>query len=194
MAAKKKASKKAVTKPKAAKAAKASRVKAKRAAPKARAPAALAMQTVTPYLAIRGAADAIEWYKKAFGATEISRIPSPGGMLMHADLRIGDSRLFISDVFPGSDMKDARDLGSTPVNLHLHSKSVDALWKSAVDAGAKVTMPLENQFWGDRYGRLIDPFGHSWALSFKAKMTKEEMDRKREEAMKGFESAPPPPA
>lgn len=141
-------------------------------------------RTVTPYLAIDNAAEAIEWYKKAFGAKEIQRSPMPDGKLMHAELKIGDSMVMLSDVFPGSDITDPRNLHGTTANLHLYSKDIDRIWKKAVEAGAKVTMPLENQFWGDRYGKLADPFGHSWGFSYPAKMTKAEKEKKREEAMR----------
>jgi len=145
-----------------------------------------AFRTVTPYLAVSDAAQAIDWYKKAFGARELSRMPAPGGKLMHAEVMIGDSRVMLSDVFPGSDVRDPSAVGGTTANMHIYSKDVNKLWQQAVATGARVTMPLEDQFWGDRYGKLTDPFGHSWALSFRAKMTKEEMERKRQQAMEMF--------
>jgi len=141
--------------------------------------------TVTPYLAVADAANAINWYKKAFGAKEIIRQLEPTGKIMHASLKIGGSVVMLSDIFPGSEMKDPRDSGPS-VNLHIYSKDVDRIWKKAVEAGAKVTMPLEDQFWGDRYGKLADPYGHSWGFSWKATMTKAEMEKKREEAMKSM--------
>jgi uncharacterized glyoxalase superfamily protein PhnB len=140
---------------------------------------------VTPYLAVGDAAGAIDWYKKAFSAKELSRQLEPTGRVMHAAVKIGDSVVFLSDIFPGSEMKDPRDSGPS-VNLHIYSKDVDRIWKKAVEAGAKVTMPLEDQFWGERYGKLADPFGHSWGFSWKAKMSKAQLDRKREEAMKSM--------
>jgi PhnB protein len=140
-------------------------------------------RTVTPYLAVGDAAAAIEWYKQAFGAKELSRMPGPGGKIMHAEVMIGDSRVMLSDTFPGSDVQDPRAMGGTTANLHIYQRNIDRLWARAVAAGARVVMPIENQFWGDRYGKLADPFGHSWALSFKAKMTKEEIERKQREAM-----------
>lgn len=142
--------------------------------------------TVTPYLAVSDAAAAIDWYKKAFGARELTRMPAPGGRVMHAEVMIGDSRVMLSDVFPGSDVQDPRAIGATTANLHVYHKNVNKLWERALAAGARVTMPLENQFWGARYGKLTDPFGHSWALSYKAKMTKEEMARKQQEVMAAF--------
>jgi len=106
--------------------------------------------TVTPYLAISGAAAAIDWYKKAFGAKELARQPTPDGKLMHARIRIGDSIVMMSDVFPGANAQAADVLGNSPVTLHVYVKNVDKFWHQAVDAGAKVTMPLDNQFWGER--------------------------------------------
>ncbi len=142
--------------------------------------------TVTPYLVIKGAADAIEFYKKAFGAKEINRQPMPDGRLMHASIRIGDSTVLLSDEFEGSDLKAPASAGTTTVTMHVYSKDVDKLWQRAIDAGAKVAMPLENQFWGERYGQLTDPFGHRWSLSMQVKMDKEEMEAKHQQAMSMF--------
>lgn len=147
--------------------------------------------TVTPYLAVGDAAGAIAWYKKALGAKEINRQLEPSGKIMHASLKIGGSVVMLSDIFPGSDMKDPRVSG-TAVNLHIYSPDVDKIWKKAVANGAKVSMPLEDQFWGDRYGKLDDPYGHSWGFSWKAKMTAAEMEKKREEAMKSMAGGAPP--
>jgi uncharacterized glyoxalase superfamily protein PhnB len=119
-------------------------------------------------------------------------MPAPGGKLMHAEIMIGDSRVMLSDVFPGSDIQDPRAVGATTANMHIYHKDVDRLWQSAVAAGARIVMPLDDQFWGDRYGKLTDPFGHSWALSYKATMSKEEMERKRQAAMAMFASGPQP--
>jgi uncharacterized glyoxalase superfamily protein PhnB len=141
---------------------------------------------VTPYLAINGATRAIEWYKKAFGARELMRQPGPDGKLIHARLRIGDSIVMISDSFPEGH-KDPINLGGTPITLHIYSNNVDNLWKKAVEAGAKVDMQLGDMFWGERYGQLTDPFGHSWSLSMRIPMTRKEMERQRSEAMKMFE-------
>ena len=140
---------------------------------------------VTPYLAVGDAAQAIEWYKRAFGAKEVNRQLEPTGKVMHASLKIGDSLVMLSDIFPGSEMRDPRAVGPSE-NLHIYSKQIDKIFKSATAAGAKVTMPLEDQFWGDRYGKLQDPFGHSWGFSYPAKMTEAEKERKREEAFKSF--------
>ena len=142
--------------------------------------------SVTPYLAITGATQALEWYKRAFGAKELQREAAPDGKLIHARIRIGDSIVMISDTFPGGH-KDPLQLGGASVTLHLYTKNVDALWKMAVDAGAKVDMQLDDMFWGERYGQLTDPFGHSWSLSMRIPMSRSEMQRQRAEAMKMFE-------
>lgn len=152
---------------------------------KAKAPARPAPRTLTPYLAVTNADEAIGWYKKALGAKLTERNPSPDGKVMHAELRLGDSSFYLSDIFPGSDMADATRTGPT-VNMHVTSRNIDKLWQSATQNGAKVTMPLEDQFWGDRYGRIIDPFGHSWAFSWKSKLNKAQLEARRVEAMKQF--------
>ncbi len=148
--------------------------------------------TVTPYLAISGAVEAIEWYKKAFGAKELDRQQGPEGKLIHGRIRIGDSIIMLSDVFPGAKHKDSRELGAASVTLHIYSKGVDALWKKAVEAGARVDMQLDDMFWGERYGQLTDPFGHSWSLSMRIPMSPKEMETKREQAMKMFEQGQHP--
>jgi uncharacterized glyoxalase superfamily protein PhnB len=149
--------------------------------------------TVTPYLAINGAAQAVEWYKKAFGAKELRREATPDGKLIHARIRIGDSILMMSDVFPGAEREDPLALGAASVTLHVYSNNVDALWKKAVEAGAKVDMPLGDMFWGERYGQLSDPFGHSWSVSMQIPMSKKEMEEKRKAAMEMFAQGEPPP-
>ena len=143
-------------------------------------------RTVTPYLSINGAAAAIDWYKKAFGAREIVREPTPDGKLMHAQIRIGDSILMMSDVFPGASSQSPDVLGNSPVTLQVYVKNVDKLWHQAVDAGAKVTLPLGDQFWGERYGQLQDPFGHNWSISQRVPMSRQEMKQKQEQAMARF--------
>lgn len=143
-------------------------------------------RTVTPYLSIDGAAQALEWYKKAFGAKELDREATPDGKLMHARIRIGDSIVMMSDVFPGADSQAPTTLGNTTTTLHIYAKNVEKLWEQAVSAGAKVTMPLDNQFWGERYGKLKDPFGHNWSISQRIPMTRQEMKQKQEQAMAMF--------
>ena len=151
-------------------------------------------RTVTPYLSINGAAAAIDWYKKAFGAREIVREPNPDGKLMHAQIRIGDSILMMSDVFPGASSQSPDVLGNSSVTLQVYVKNVDKLWQQAVDAGAKITMPLDNMFWGERYGQLTDPFGHHWSLSEQIKMSKAERDEKQKQAMAMFSQRQHPEA
>ena len=148
------------------------------------------LHTLTPYLTVHDANAAMDWYKKAFGAKETYRMPGPDGRLLHASLKIGDSELYMSDTFPQGDTTDPRQATPT-VTLHLWTRHVDKLWKGAVDNGATVTMPLDDQFWGDRYGKLRDPYGHSWSLAWKSKLTRKELDAKREEAMKEFAAMAP---
>ncbi len=149
-------------------------------------PAPPGFRSVTPYLVINGAARALDFYKKALGAKELDREALPDGKLMHARIRIGDSIVMLSDEFEGSDMKSPTSAGTTTVTLHVYTKDVDKLWKQAVAAGAKVVMPLDNQFWGERYGQLADPFGHRWSLSKRIKMSHVEMEAKRQAAMAMF--------
>lgn len=121
--------------------------------------------TITPQLVVKGVADAIAWYTKALGANELLRNTAPDGTsIMHSELLLGDSRFFVVDEFPGS-MVSPIALGGSPVTLHLYVKDVDALFKRAIDAGAQVLMPVADQFWGDRYGMLTDPFGHRWSIA-----------------------------
>ena len=123
------------------------------------------MHSLTPHLVCAHAADAIEFYKKAFNAAELSRLPGPDGKIMHAMLRIGDSALMLVDEAPDWGMHGPKSLKGSPVTIHLYVEDVDASLARAVAAGAKVTMPLENMFWGDRYGTLEDPFGHRWSIA-----------------------------
>jgi uncharacterized glyoxalase superfamily protein PhnB len=142
--------------------------------------------TVTAYLAVEGGLAAIEFYKKAFGAREVTRRVTPNGKLIHGQLQIGDTMVFLSDVFPDSDTAAPSSIGTTTVTLHIYTEDVDALWDRAVAAGAKVMMPLENQYWGERYGQLLDPFGHHWTLSMQVKIDREEMEARRLEAEAAF--------
>lgn len=120
--------------------------------------------TVTPSLTCRDAAKAIDFYKKAFGAQELMRMPSPDGKISHAEIKIGDSVVFINDEFPGRTAAPAPT--ATPSNsLFLYVEDVDTVFNQAVTAGAKSTMPLQDMFWGDRFGNLLDPFGHHWGLA-----------------------------
>ena len=131
--------------------------------------------TITPHLIVKGAAEAIEFYKKAFGAEEVMRMPGPGGMVMHAELRIGDSHFMLNDEFPSFGKMGPKSIGGTPVTIHLYVTDVDALYGRAVKAGAKATMPIADMFWGDRYGQVEDPYGHQWSLAtHKEDLTPEE--------------------
>jgi PhnB protein len=121
--------------------------------------------TVTPSLVLKGAAQAIEFYKKAFGATEHFRMPGPDGKsLMHAELKIGDSIVMLADEQPERGCKAPTSVGASTGSLFLYVKDVDAAFKRAVEAGAKVMMPPADMFWGDRFGQVEDPFGHRWGL------------------------------
>ena len=134
------------------------------------------MHTITPHLVCDGAADAIAFYKKAFNAVEDARMQTPDGKIMHAMLTIGDSHLMLVDEFPDYGSIGPNKLKGTPVTLHMYVQDVDQAFAQAVAAGATVKMPLENQFWGDRYGIVTDPFGHSWSLATHVKdVTPEEM-------------------
>lgn len=123
------------------------------------------MHSVTPHLVCAGAADAIAFYVQAFGAVELARMPAPDGKLMHAMVRIGDSNVMLVDENPAWESFGPNALKGTPVTLHLYVADADAVFARAVDAGAKVKMALADMFWGDRYGVLIDPFGHSWSVA-----------------------------
>ena len=122
------------------------------------------MRTVTPHLVCAGAAEAIEFYKKAFGAVEAARLPGPQGKIMHAMIRIGDSPVMLADEFPEMGAVSPKSLKGSPVTIHLYVDNVDTTVERAVKAGAKITMPVADMFWGDRYGKLVDPFGHHWSV------------------------------
>jgi PhnB protein len=138
---------------------------------------------VTPYLAVKNAAEAIDFYRRAFGAQEISRMTGPGGNgVMHAEIRIGDSLIMLSDEFPGSGCASPQSLGGTTCQLFIYVEDVDAAFQQAVAAGAKSVMPATDMFWGDRYGKVTDPYGHQWGLAtHKEDVSPAEM-KKRSEA------------
>jgi PhnB protein len=123
------------------------------------------MRSVTPHLVCEGAAEAIEFYKKAFNAIELSRLPGPDGKVLHASIRIGDSIVMLVDDAPTWGMPGPKALKGSAVYIHLYVEDVDALTAQAVAAGAKVTLPVAEMFWGDRYGRLEDPFCHRWSVA-----------------------------
>ena len=120
--------------------------------------------TITAHLSVRDAQKAIEFYQKAFGAQLLHMHKTPDGRVMHASLKVGDSQLMLADEFPGMGTPSPQALGGSPVVLNIYVEDVDTLFHQAVAAGANVTLPLANQFWGDRYGQIVDPFGHHWAL------------------------------
>lgn len=120
--------------------------------------------TVTPYLSIQGASEAIDFYQRAFGATEILRLPDGKGRVAHAELQIGDSRVMLADENTEHESLSPRHYGGTPVTLCVYVKDVDAVFARAVEAGAKVVRPLADQFYGDRTGGVEDPYGHRWFL------------------------------
>ena len=121
--------------------------------------------TITASLIVRDGAHAIDFYKKALGAEERMRMVSPDGKISHAELKIGDSILFLTDESPAMGTKSPQTLGGTASNLYLYVEDVDSAFKRAVDAGGKATMPVTDMFWGDRFGQFVDPFGHAWGLS-----------------------------
>jgi PhnB protein len=121
--------------------------------------------TVTPHLIVKGAAEAIAFYKKAFGAEELSRLPAPDGKLMHASVKIGDSIVFLMDEAPQWKSFGPETLGGTPVVIHLYVDNVDAAFERAVTAGGNVKLPPTDMFWGDRYCQVNDPFGYTWSLA-----------------------------
>ena len=140
------------------------------------------MHTVTPHLICAEAADAIEFYKKAFGAIELSRMPGNDGKIMHASLRIGDSVIMLNEEMPQWCSFGPKHLEGSPVTIHLYVENVDAVFEQAVRAGAKVTMPIDDMFWGDRYGKVEDPFGHQWSIATHQRdPSPEEMQKAMEE-------------
>ncbi len=143
------------------------------------------MHALTPHLVCDGAAAAIDFYVKAFNAVELARLAGPDGKLMHGMVRIGDSPLMLVDAMPGWGVLDLKGLNGSPVIIHLYVEDVDAAIAQAAAAGATVTMPPADMFWGDRYGQLTDPFGHKWSLAT------HKQDLSPEQIRKAMESAPP---
>ncbi|TMB21146.1 MAG: VOC family protein [Deltaproteobacteria bacterium] len=139
----------------------------------------------TPYLCCKDAARAIEFYKKAFGATEAMRLSEPGGRIGHAEIRIGDAPIMLSDEYPEMDVRSPQSLGGSPVLIHLYVDDVDALASRAVAAGAKLLRPVADQFYGDRSGTLTDPFGHRWMIATrKEDVSAAEMQKRYDALMK----------
>jgi PhnB protein len=144
--------------------------------------------SITPALTVRDAERAIEFYKQAFGATDRGVMKGPDGKIMHAELVIGDSIIMLSDEFPQYGGLSPQSLGGSPSTLHIYLDGVDAAFDRAVKAGAEVEMPVMDQFWGDRYGRLKDPFGHKWSIATHTKdLSMDEMKQGMDEAMEGMQ-------
>jgi PhnB protein len=141
--------------------------------------------SITPALTVAGASQAIDFYKRAFGAEELMRMPGPDGKgVMHAELRFGDSRVFLADEHPEMGHRAPQSLGGTPVALHLYVNDVDKVFAQAVSAGARSLTPVQDMFWGDRFGRLADPFGHEWGLgTHKEDVSEDEMRKRATAAM-----------
>jgi len=138
--------------------------------------------SISPSLTCKNAARAIEFYKSVFGATEVMRMPGPEGKIMHAELKIGDSIIFINDEFPG--MAEAPTPGVTPsLFMFLYTEDVDSVYNRAVSMGSMVVMPLENMFWGDRYGKVMDPFGHQWGIAQHVEDVAPQEMKRRQDAM-----------
>lgn len=141
--------------------------------------------SVTPYLIVNDAAKAIEFYKRAFGATELFRMDAPGGKIGHAEIKIGNSPVMLADEHPEMGYRSAKAIGSTPVSLMIYVEDVDSVFPQAIAAGGKELKPLEDQFYGDRSGTLEDPFGHVWTVStHKEDIPPEEMERRMGEMAK----------
>lgn len=138
--------------------------------------------TVTPSLVVRDAAKAIDFYKKALGAQELVRMPGPDGKIMHAELKIGNSIVFIADENPNMGVKSPQTLGACTGVLNLYVPNVDQVFQQAIAAGSKESMPVADQFWGDRYGSLVDPFGYVWGVAtHKEDLTPKEMEQRAQE-------------
>ena len=143
--------------------------------------------SVNAYIAVEDAEKAIEFYTRAFGAKERGRMPGPEGKIAHAELQIGDSVVMLSDPLPQQSVKSPKELGGTSASLMLYVEDVDEFVQQAVDAGATITMPVEDQFWGDRFGKVTDPFGHDWSIATHVEdVSPEEMARRGQEAMASF--------
>jgi PhnB protein len=141
--------------------------------------------SVTPYLIVKGGANAIEFYKKAFGATEIMRFEGPGGALGHAEIRIGNSPVMLADEYPDMGFRSPQTLGGAGVSLMVYVEQVDAVFQRAIAAGAKELRAVQNQFYGDRSGTLQDPFGHVWTISTHVEdIAPDEMQRRSQEMVK----------
>ena len=140
--------------------------------------------TLSVHLAVDDASKAIDYYKQAFGAKERFRMDAPDGKIGHAELEIGDSLLMLSDPFPQSSVRPPKEVGGTSASVGMYVDDVDAVVKQAVDAGATVTMEVDDQFWGDRFGTITDPFGHVWSIATHVEdVSPEDMAERAKEAM-----------
>lgn len=147
-------------------------------------PVPAGFRTVTPHLVCEGAAEALAFYAQAFGAVELGRMAGPDGKIMHAELRIGDSLLMLADDFPAYGSRGPKALQGSTVTIHLYVPDADAAWAQAIAAGATVVMPLEDAFWGDRYGQVEDPFGHRWSIATHVRdVAPEQMEEAMHKAM-----------
>jgi PhnB protein len=147
--------------------------------------------TITPNIVVSDGAKAIDFYARAFGAEELMRLPGPGGGIMHAELRFGDSTVMLGEEMPDMGAKSPKAYGGSPVGFYVYVGDVDASWERAVKAGAKPVMPLANMFWGDRTGRLEDPFGHHWSLAQHIEdLTPEEISKGQEAFFAQMQTAP----
>ena len=140
--------------------------------------------TLSPHIVVQDALKALEFYKKAFGAQEVMRMEAPGGKIGHAEIKIGDSVIMLADEFAGSGSRSPQSLGGTTAGIFLYVENVDQIFNQATAAGAQVESPLANMFWGDRYGKLKDPFGHSWSIATHVEdVAPAEMEKRMKEAM-----------
>jgi len=145
--------------------------------------------TLSAYLAVDDASEAIEYYKRAFGAKERVRMDAPGGKIGHAELEIGDSVIMLSDPFPQASTRPPSELGGTSSSVFMYVEDVDAVVKQAVDGGATVTMEVADQFWGDRFGTITDPFGHVWSIATHVEdLTPAEIEERGKAAMAAMSS------
>jgi PhnB protein len=142
----------------------------------------MSMHTITPHVVVRDAARAVDWYTNVLGAEERLRIPVPDGRLMSVELRFGDSTVMLADEFPEMGIVSPQTLGGTYMALHLMVDDVEGVWQRALDAGAEVFHPLQDSFWGERHGQVIDPFGHRWGLAQHLRdVSREELARAAQE-------------
>ena len=150
--------------------------------------------SVTPYLSVSDAGEALDWYKRALGATEVMRFEH-GGKAGHAEIRIGDSIVMLSDEWPEGGHLSPKTLGGTGVSLHIYTDDVDSAFRKAIDAGAKQERAVQDQFYGDRSGTLLDPFGHRWNIATHVEdVSEDELHRRMEQFMKSEMPAQPQPA